>query len=141
MRTAIRDITEGVEMGSVPGLSCSLYGGVDFGEDYRKVGCRKNCVCVASSGIRSPLKSWKNSFGSMLLWHAISDLKPSRNFKRAIDGSVYSQNRLDFKRSQTGRSNSGGRGYGQTTRTCNAEGAGEPSPQPERKAVSCRDTA
>ena len=37
MRTAIRDITEGVEMGSVPGLSCSLYGGVDFGEDYRKV--------------------------------------------------------------------------------------------------------
>jgi len=30
---------------------------------------------------------------------------------------------------------------GKTTRTCNAEGAGEPSPQPERKAVSCRDTA
>jgi len=24
-------------MGSVPGLSCSLYGGVDFGEDYRMV--------------------------------------------------------------------------------------------------------
>ena len=37
MRTAIRDITEGVEMGSVPGLSCSLYGGVDFEEDYREV--------------------------------------------------------------------------------------------------------
>ena len=37
MRTAIRDITEGVEMGSVPGLSCSLYGGVDFGEDFRMV--------------------------------------------------------------------------------------------------------
>ena len=38
MRTAIRDIAEGAEMGletgSVPGLSCSLYGGVDFGEDY-----------------------------------------------------------------------------------------------------------
>ena len=41
MRTAIRDIAEGAEMGletgSVPGLSCSLYGGVDFGEDYREV--------------------------------------------------------------------------------------------------------
>ena len=42
MRTAIRDIAEGAEMGletgSVPGLSCSLYGGVDFGEDYRITG-------------------------------------------------------------------------------------------------------
>ena len=41
MRTAIRDIAEGADMGletgSVPGLSCSLYGGVDFGEDYREV--------------------------------------------------------------------------------------------------------
>ena len=41
MRTAIRDITEGAEMGletgSVPGLSCGLYGSVDFGEDYREV--------------------------------------------------------------------------------------------------------
>ena len=41
MRTAIRDIAEGAEMGletgSVPGLSCSLYGSVDFGEDYREV--------------------------------------------------------------------------------------------------------
>ena len=41
MRTAICDIAEGAEMGletgSVPGLSCSLYGGVDFGEDYRMV--------------------------------------------------------------------------------------------------------
>ena len=27
----------GLETGSVPGLSCSLYGGVDFGEDYRMV--------------------------------------------------------------------------------------------------------
>ena len=77
------------------------------------VGCRKNCVCVTPFGIRSPLKSWKNSFGSVLLWHAISDLKPSRNFKGAIDGSVYSRNRLDFKRPQTGRNNTGGRGYGQ----------------------------
>ena len=30
---------------------------------------------------------------------------------------------------------------GKTTRICNAEGAGEPSPQPERKVVSCRGTA
>jgi len=41
MRTAIRDIAEGAEMGletgSVSGLSCSLYGNVDFGEDYREV--------------------------------------------------------------------------------------------------------
>ena len=41
MRTAIRDVAEGADMGletgSVPGLSCSLYGGVDFGEDYRVV--------------------------------------------------------------------------------------------------------
>ena len=41
MRTAIRDIAEGADMGletgSVPGLSCSLYGSVDFGEDYREV--------------------------------------------------------------------------------------------------------
>ena len=27
----------GLETGSVPGLSCSLYGGVDFGEEYREV--------------------------------------------------------------------------------------------------------
>lgn len=41
MRTAIRDVAEGADMGletgSVPGLSCGLYGSVDFGEDYRKV--------------------------------------------------------------------------------------------------------
>ena len=41
MRTAIRDVAEGADMGletgSVPGLSCSLYGSVDFGEDYREV--------------------------------------------------------------------------------------------------------
>ena len=41
MRTAIRDVAEGMDMGletgSVPGLSCSLYGGVDFEEDYREV--------------------------------------------------------------------------------------------------------
>jgi len=38
-RTAICDIAEGTDMGleteSVPGLSCGLYGSVDFGEDYR----------------------------------------------------------------------------------------------------------
>ena len=41
MRTAICDIAEGTDMGletgSVPGLSCGLYGSVDFGEDYREV--------------------------------------------------------------------------------------------------------
>lgn len=41
MRTAIRDVAEGMDMGletgSVPGFSCSLYGGVDFEEDYREV--------------------------------------------------------------------------------------------------------
>lgn len=41
MRTAIRDIAEGTDMGletgSVPGLSCGLYGSVDFWEDYREV--------------------------------------------------------------------------------------------------------
>ena len=40
MRTAIRDVAEGMDMGletgSVPGFSCSLYGGVDFEEDYRE---------------------------------------------------------------------------------------------------------
>ena len=40
-RTAICDIAEGTDMGleteSVPGLSCGLYGSVDFGEDYREV--------------------------------------------------------------------------------------------------------
>ena len=41
MRTAIRDIAEGAEIGletgSMSGLSCGLYGSVDFGEDYREV--------------------------------------------------------------------------------------------------------
>ena len=40
-RTAICDIAEGTDMGleteSVPGLSCGLYGSVDFWEDYREV--------------------------------------------------------------------------------------------------------
>ena len=57
MRTAIRDIAEGADMGletgSVPGLSCSLYGGVDFwgglqGSD-RKVGRSGEIVCVRCS--------------------------------------------------------------------------------------------
>ena len=57
MRTAIRDIAEGAEMGletgSVPGLSCSLYGGVDFwgglqGSD-RQVGRSGEIVCVRCS--------------------------------------------------------------------------------------------
>ena len=78
MRTAIRDVAEGMDMGletgSVPGFSCSLYGGVDFEEDYREV-----------TG-----------------WSAVG--------KEAIPADV---------------------DMGKTTRTCNAEGAGEPSPQPE----------
>lgn len=74
MRTAIRDIAEGAEMGletgSVPGLSCGLYGSVDFGEDYREVTGRlavpeKLYVYVVPFEIRSPLKSWKTSFGSV----------------------------------------------------------------------------
>lgn len=74
MRTAIRDIAEGAEMGletgSVPGLSCGLYGGVDFGEDYREVTGRlvvpeKLYVYVVPSEIRSLLKSWKTSFGNV----------------------------------------------------------------------------
>ena len=40
-RTAICDIAEGTDMGletgSMSGLSCGLYGSVDFGEDYREV--------------------------------------------------------------------------------------------------------
>lgn len=44
MGTAIRDIAEGADMGletgSVPGLSCGLYGSVDFWEDYREVAGR-----------------------------------------------------------------------------------------------------
>ena len=72
MRTAIRDVAEGADMGletgSVPGLSCSLYGGVDFGEDYREVTGKsavpeKLYVYVVPSEIRSLLKSWKTSFG------------------------------------------------------------------------------
>ncbi|MFR5472245.1 MAG: hypothetical protein ACLTIM_01480 [Phocaeicola massiliensis] len=57
MRTAIRDVAEGADMGletgSVPGLSCSLYGGVDFGEDYREVTGKSyrsgEIVCVRCS--------------------------------------------------------------------------------------------
>ena len=60
----------GLETGSVPGLSCSLYGGVDFGEDYREVTGKstvleKLYVYVVPSEIRSLLKSWKTSFGNV----------------------------------------------------------------------------
>ena len=75
MRTAIRDVAEGaamgLETGSVPGLSCSLYGGVDFGEDYRE-GTGKSAVpeelyvFVVISDIRNLLKSWKTYFGSVI---------------------------------------------------------------------------
>ena len=57
MRTAICDIAEGTDMGletgSVPGLSCGLYGSVDFGEGYREVTGRLarsgEIVCVRCS--------------------------------------------------------------------------------------------
>ena len=74
MRTAIRDVAEGMDMGletgSVPGFSCSLYGGVDFEEDYREVTGRlavpeKLYVYVVPFETRSPLKSWKTSFGNV----------------------------------------------------------------------------
>ena len=60
----------GLERGSVPGLSCSLYGGVDFGEDYREVTGKsavpeKLYVYVVPFETRSPLKSWKTSFGNV----------------------------------------------------------------------------
>ena len=47
-----------------------LYGGVDFGEDYREVTGKsavpeKLYVYVVPSEIRSLLKSWKTSFGSV----------------------------------------------------------------------------
>ena len=75
MRTAIRDVAEGADMGletgSVPGLSCCLYGGVDFGEDYREVTGRlavpeKLYVYVVPSEIRSFLKSWRPHSGVCL---------------------------------------------------------------------------
>ena len=60
----------GLETGSVPGFSCSLYGGVDFEEDYREVTGRlavpeKLYVYVVPFETRSPLKSWKTSFGNV----------------------------------------------------------------------------
>ena len=60
----------GLETGSVPGLSCGLYGSVDFGEDYREVTGRlavpeKLYVYVVPFEIRSLLKSWKTSFGNV----------------------------------------------------------------------------
>ena len=58
----------GLETGSMSGLSCGLYGSVDFGEGYREVTGRlavpeKLYVYVVPFEIRSPLKSWKTSFG------------------------------------------------------------------------------
>ena len=53
MRTAICDIAEGTDMGletgSMSGLSCGLYGSVDFGEDDRKVSRSGEIVCVRCS--------------------------------------------------------------------------------------------
>lgn len=69
----------GLETESVPGLSCGLYGSVDFGEDYREVTGRlavpeKLYVYVVPFEIRSPLKSWKTSFGE-----CVPDNTPPRN--------------------------------------------------------------
>ena len=69
----------GLETGSVSGLSCSLYGSVDFGEDYREVTGRlavpeKLYVYVVPFETRSPLKSWKTSFGE-----CVPDNTPPRN--------------------------------------------------------------
>ena len=60
----------GLETGSVPGVSGSLYGCGEFGEDYREVTGRlavpeKLYVYVVPFEIRSPLKSWKTSFGNV----------------------------------------------------------------------------
>ena len=57
MRTAICDIAEGTDMGletgSMSGLSCGLYGSVDFGEELqgsdRKVSRSGEIVCVRCS--------------------------------------------------------------------------------------------
>ena len=89
MRTAICDIAEGTDMGletgSVPGLSCGLYGGVDFGEDYREVTGRlavpeKLYVYVAPSGIRSPLNHGRLYSGVRL------DICLRQNYKSPIHG-------------------------------------------------------
>ena len=83
MRTAIRDVAEGADMGletgSVPGLSCSLYGGVDFGEDYREVTGKsavpeKLYVYVVPSEIRSLLKIMED-----LIRECVPNNTPSRN--------------------------------------------------------------
>ena len=89
MRTAIRDVAEGADMGletgSVPGLSCSLYGGVDFGEDYREVTGKsavpeKLYVYVVPSEIRSPLNHGRPHSGVRL------DICLRQNYKSPIHG-------------------------------------------------------
>lgn len=89
MRTAIRDIAEGADMGletgSVPGLSCSLYGSVDFGEDYREVTGRsavpeKLYVYVVPSEIRSLLNHGRPHSGVCL------DICLRQNYKSPIHG-------------------------------------------------------
>ena len=72
-RTAICDIAEGTDMGleteSVPGLSCSLYGGVDLGGlqgSDRKVGRSGEIVCVRCSFRNTEsFKIMEDSFGSV----------------------------------------------------------------------------
>lgn len=60
----------GLETGSMSGLSCGLYGSVDFGEDYREVTGRlavpeKLYVYVCSFWNTESFKSWKTSFGNV----------------------------------------------------------------------------
>ena len=89
MRTAICDIAEGTDMGleagSVPGLSCGLYGSVDFGEDYREVTGRlavpeKLYVYVVPFEIRSPLNHGRLYSGVRL------DICLRQNYKSPIHG-------------------------------------------------------
>ena len=89
MRTAICDIAEGTDMGletgSVPGLSCGLYGSVDFGEDYREVTGRlsvpeKLYVYVVPFEIRSPLNHGRLYSGMRL------DICLRQNYKSPIHG-------------------------------------------------------
>lgn len=105
-----------LEMESVPGPSYEPYGDGDFDECRREICGRvdswKKCVRV------DPPETWESfeimedfirecvpdnvSVGKRLRY-AISGRKPFRNFKRAIDGSVYRQGWFDFKQSRLER--------------------------------------
>ena len=60
----------GLETGSMSGLSCGLYGSVDFGEDYREVTGRlavpeKLYVYVCSFWNTESFKIMEDSFGNV----------------------------------------------------------------------------